>query len=321
MTSEYPRRPRGGGVAEEDAAPRPVDASPPGPGESWTVLRLIRWSGDYLEDKGIESGRLDAEHLLARALDTERLQLYLEFDRPLSREERDAFRPLLLRRAEREPLQHILGRTGFRELELVTDRRALIPRPETEELVQAVLEWAREDAGSGEGLTALDVGTGSGAIALSLALEGPFRGVVATERSEEALELARENAARAGLEEGVTLRRGDLFEPAADEAPFDVVVSNPPYVARGEVAELPAEVRDWEPRQALVAGPEGTEVIRRLVEGAPPLLRSGGLLALEIGAGQWEEVRRIVEGEGSYRDCEIRRDLAGRERILLALRR
>ncbi|NIP59092.1 MAG: methyltransferase domain-containing protein, partial [Gemmatimonadetes bacterium] len=120
-----------------------------------------------------------------------------------------------MRRAKREPLQHILGRTGFRELELATDRRALIPRPETEELVEAVLEWAREDPGAGEGLTALDVGTGSGAIALSLALEGPFRRVVATERSEEALELARENAARAGLEERVALRRGDLFAPGA----------------------------------------------------------------------------------------------------------
>ncbi|NIP59399.1 MAG: peptide chain release factor N(5)-glutamine methyltransferase, partial [Gemmatimonadetes bacterium] len=119
----------------------------------------------------------------------------------------------------------------------------------------------------------------------------------------------------------VALRRGDLFAPGADEAPFDVVVSNPPYVARGELTEAPPEVRDWEPRGALVAGPEGTEVIRRLVEGAPPLLRSGGLLALEIGAGQGDRVRRIVEDADSYRDSEVRRDLAGRERILLALRR
>lgn len=304
-----------------DAAPRPRDASPPGPGEAWTVLRLIRWSGAYLEGKGVEGGRLDAEHLLARALGTERLQLYLEFDRPLSREELDAFRPLLLRRAEREPLQHILGRTAFRELVLVTDARALIPRPETEVLVQAVLDWAGEEAGAGKGLTALDVGTGSGAIALSLALEGPFRRVVATERSEEALALARENAEGAGLEERVDLRPGDLFGPVAEEGPFDAVVSNPPYVAREEEPELPPEVREWEPREALIAGPEGTEVIRRLVEGAPPHLRSGGLLALEIGAGQGVEVRRIVEDAGGYREPEIRRDLAGRERILLAVRR
>lgn len=295
-----------------------ADVSPPGPGEAWTVLRLIRWSGRYLEGKGVERGRLDAEHLLAEALETERLQLYLEFDRPLTREELDAFRPLLLRRADREPLQHILGRTTFRELELRTDARALIPRPETEVLVQAVLEWARDEAAAER---ALDVGTGTGAIALSLALEGPFLRVVATDRSPEALALARENRERAGLKDHVELREGDLYGPVGEDEVFDAVVSNPPYVARGEGPELQAEVRDWEPGEALYAGPVGTEVIRDLVAGAPSVLRSGGLLAMEIGEVQGEAVREIVREAEDFGKPEIRRDLAGKERILLALRR
>ncbi|HZD05682.1 MAG TPA: HemK/PrmC family methyltransferase, partial [Longimicrobiales bacterium] len=202
-------------------------------GEPWTVLRMIRWSAAWLEGKGVERGRLDGEHLLAHVLDLSRLQLYLQYERPLTADELAAYKPLLLRRARREPLQYILGRTSFRELELRTDHRALVPRPETERLVQEVLDWAasRDPSGAGSGgLTALDVGTGTGCIALSLAREGPFARVVATDTSGEALELARENAREAGLDQVVELVAGPLFQPVGEER-FDVVVSNPPYVA------------------------------------------------------------------------------------------
>lgn len=287
-------------------------------GEVWTVLRLMRWSGEYLEEKGVERGRLDAEHLLAHALDTERLQLYLQYDRPLSRSELDAFRPLLKRRADREPLQYILGKAAFRELELAVDARVLIPRPETEVLVGEVLDWA--EARDATDLTAMDLGTGSGAIALSLAQEGPFGRVVATDRSPEALETARENAEAAGLEDRVEFRSGELFEPLAAGERFDVIVSNPPYVAEGDAEELQPEVRDWEPTGALFAGPDGLAVIRNIIDGAGEHLEPGGLLALEVGLGQAGPVVTLTEEAGAYGDVRVRRDLARRERMVLARR-
>lgn len=357
----------------------------PGPGEPWTVLRLVRWSADYLEGKGIDRGqaRLDAEHLLADALDTTRLQLYLHFDRPLTPDELAAFKPGLLRRAKREPLQYVLGRAAFRELDLAVDRRVLIPRPETEELVEAVLEWARERTGAdrrpsrgsvrlpwskeetasaeatgategGAGsdgsdangspspavaavgvrdrpgidrhggertLRALDLGTGSGCIALSLALEGPFRSVTATDVSADALELARRNARAAGLDDRVTFRHGDLWDGLAGTPErFDVVVSNPPYVADYEDVELAPEIREYEPRSALFAGPQGTELLERLVEGAAPRLEEGGLLALEVGAGQTATVAAMIRATGAFEEPRVRRDLSGRPRFALAVR-
>jgi len=287
-------------------------------GEVWTVLRIMRWSGEYLEGKGVERGRLDAEHLLAHALGVPRLQLYLQFDRPLEPEELDSFRPLLRRRAEREPLQYILGRAAFRELDLRVDRRVLVPRPETEILVDEVLSWARADGGAA--LTAVDVGTGSGAIALSLLEEGPFARVVATDASEDALAVAALNAEETGHQARIELRRGSLFEPLRGDERFDVVVSNPPYVAEAEAATLEPEVGVWEPAGALFGGPDGLSVLRAIVTGAAPFLRGGGLLALEVGASQAGQVVAAVEAAGGYDDVRVRRDLAGRQRVVTARR-
>ncbi len=282
------------------------------------MLRLMRWSGEYLEGKGVERGRLDAEHLLSHALGIPRLQLYLQFDRPLEAEELDRFRPLLRRRAEREPLQYILGRAAFRELELAVDPRVLVPRPETEILVDEVLAWAAGRAPAD--LTAVDLGTGSGAIALSLVREGPFARVVATDASEEALAVAALNARGAGLAERIDLRHGSLFEPLAEGERFDVVVSNPPYVAEAEAAGLEPEVGVWEPSGALFGGPDGLAVLRSIVAGAGPFLRAGGLLALEVGASQAGQVVAAVEAVGGYDDVRVRRDLAGRQRVVMARR-
>lgn len=294
----------------------------PPPPERWTVLSMLLWSADYLAAKGVERARLDAEHLLAHALGLRRLDLYLQHDRPLEPEEREAFRPLLKRRAAREPLQYVLGRQPFRELDLVVDPRVLIPRPETEVLVGAVLErvggWAAE--GEERALEALDVGTGSGAIALSLAREGPFARVVATDASPEALEVARINRAEAGLQDRVELRAGAGWDPLGTEERFDVVVSNPPYVAESERSALQPEVVGWEPEGALFAGPDGLDVLRVLVAGAPDRLRGGGLLALEVGAGQARGVARMLEEDGRWVEITIGRDLAGKERIVTATR-
>jgi release factor glutamine methyltransferase len=279
---------------------------------------MILWSADYLAGKGIERARLDGEHILAHALGLRRLDLYLQYDRPLTPEELDKYRPLLKRRAGREPLQYILGSQPFRELDLEVDRRVLIPRPETEVLVGVVLEWA---AGRAEWtLEALDVGTGSGAIALSLAREGAFHRVVATDSSAEALEVAARNRATAGLDDRVALREGpDYLALAADER-FDVIVSNPPYVSEPEREGLEPEVLDWEPGIALFAGSDGLDVVRRLVAGAPARLRGGGLFALEIGAGQAGAVAGLLEGMGGWEGITVRADLTGRERIVMATR-
>jgi release factor glutamine methyltransferase len=284
----------------------------------WTVLRLIRWSADYLAGKGVENARLDAELLLAHALETDRLQLYLQFDRPLTPGERDLFRPLLRRRAAREPLQYITGRTGFRELELLTDPRALIPRQETEVLVQVVLDWAA--AQDADDLTAVDFGTGSGCISLSLAVEGPFREVWAVDASPAALELAALNAQRSAVAERIHLVRGDSLAALPGGRTFDVVVSNPPYVAAGDAVGMQPEVVEHEPHGALFAGEDGLDVLRALVSQAPDRIRPGGLLAVEIGADQGEAVRRLVEEAGAFSGVTVREDLSGRPRIVSGVR-
>jgi release factor glutamine methyltransferase len=210
----------------------------------------------------------------------------------------------------------VLGNTAFRELDLRTDARALIPRPETEVLVEEVLVWA---GGRRQDLIGLDVGTGSGAIALSLLKEGRFRKMVGTDSSRDALDLARENAVAQGLEDRLDLREGSLFEPLHEGERFDVVVSNPPYVREGEREALQAEVREWEPPQALFAGPEGLDVLLPLVRAAPAFLNPGGLLATEVGEGQGLEVARAMKQTGAFREVSVRTDLAGRGRVVLGL--
>jgi release factor glutamine methyltransferase len=279
----------------------------------WTILELLRWTTEYLEKKRLGEPRLNAELLLADTLGLKRLDLYLQFDRPLKPEELATFKPRLLRRARREPLQYIAGHTDFRELRLRVDRRALIPRPETEVLVGEVLAWA---APRGT-LRALDVGVGSGAIALSLAREGSFSPVVATDVSSEALALAEENRRAVAADAPVELRLGPGYQPVGDES-SDVIVSNPPYVAESERETLEAEVREWEPERALFGGPDGLAVVRELVAGAPTHLRPGGLLALEIGASQALAVEALIRATGRFADVRVRTDLAGRERIVLA---
>lgn len=282
-------------------------------GRVWNVVELLRWTTEYLGGKGFHNARLNGELLLAGVLGLKRLDLYLQFDRPLRPEEMAEFKARLLRRARREPLQYIEGEAAFRQLRLRVDRRVLIPRPETEVLVGEVLEWAR----GRDRLEVLDMGTGSGAIALSLATEGSFSRVIATDISADALDLARENHARVSPDAPVEFRPGEGYAPVAGER-FDVVVSNPPYVAEAERASLDPEVREWEPEGALFAGADGLRVVRTLIAGAPSVLRTGGLLALEVGSGQAAAVADQIRATGGFGEARIRRDLAGRERILLA---
>jgi release factor glutamine methyltransferase len=281
--------------------------------KTWTVLEMVRWTTEYLQGKGFHNARLNAELLLAGTLGLKRLDVYLQFDRPLRAEEVAEFRSRLLRRARREPIQYIEGEATFRNLKLRVDRRVLIPRPETELLVDEVLAWALRK----EGLTALDVGTGSGAIALSLATEGPFARVVATDVSPDALEVARENHRVAAPDAPVEFRLGATYAPVQGER-FDVVASNPPYVAEGEREMLDPEVREWEPPTALFAGDSGLGVVRELVAGAPKVLRPGGLLVLEIGWQQGGAAADLVRATEGFAEPRLRQDLAGRDRIVIA---
>jgi release factor glutamine methyltransferase len=255
---------------------------------------------------------------LAHVLSLGRLDLYLQFDRPLEAVELEAFKILLRRRATREPLQYVLGRTAFREIDLRTDGRALIPRPETEILVGEVLDWATRQA---RPLTGLDVGTGSGAIALSLLKEGPFENVVGTDPSRDALELARENAVAEGLTGKIDLREGPLFDPIGDGEVFDVIVSNPPYVPVGEREFLQPEILEWEPTEALFAGPDGMDVLLPLVRGARTYLKEGGLFAVEVGEAQAGPVSRALQNAGGYGEVSVRPDLTGRDRVVMGVAR
>lgn len=281
-----------------------------------TALALARKAGEHLGARGMENGRLEAELLLAGVLGLRRLDLYLQHDRPITAAELEQFRDFVRRRLRHEPLQYITGEAAFRGLVLRADRRALIPRPETEVLVGEVLGWAK---GRGEPLTALDVGTGTGAIALSLALEGAFARVVATDVSEEALSLARENALRTGATDRVEFRHGTLLDPVGGER-FDVIACNPPYIAEEDRPSLQPEVREYEPAAALFGGRDGYAVVLPLVEGAADVLATDGLLALEVGLGQAERVAAAMAENGRYRTPRIVEDLAGRPRIVLAER-
>jgi release factor glutamine methyltransferase len=281
------------------------------------ALALTRKAADLFAERGFENARLEAELLLAGVLGVKRLDLYLQHDRPVTAPELERFRSAVRRRLKREPLQYVLGSAAFRSLELVVDARALIPRPETEQLVGAVLDWCASAAGR---TSVLDVGTGSGAIALSLAAEGSFERVVATDISRAALELAGENARRTVGGAAVDLRHGPLFEPLREGETFSVIVSNPPYVAESERDTLAAEVRDHEPSTALFAAGDGLAVIEAIIGGAHEWLEPGGLLALEIGASQADAVTEMVRSAGMYGAARVIADLAGRQRMMLAER-
>ena len=266
-----------------------------------TLAEVLRGATEYLGSRGVPSPRVDAELLLARALGLERIELYTQHDRPLTGAERAAARELVQRRGAREPLAYVLGDWGFRRLVLRTDRRALVPRPETEVVVDRCLALL-------EGVAAprvLDVGTGTGAIALALKSERPDAEVVASDSSAAALELARENAGRLGLD--VTFVGADLVDGV--DGPFALVVSNPPYVTAAELERLEPEVRDWEPRAALVD--EGQT--ERLVRDAQRVL--GGHLVLEVHEGRAQDVARLLEAAG-YAGVRVTPDLTMRERIV-----
>jgi release factor glutamine methyltransferase len=271
-----------------------------------TVLEVLQSTKAFFEKHGVENPRLNIEHLLAHVLRKKRMDLYMQFDQALSEAELEPLRLLVRRRASGEPLQHLLGTVEFLGRTFAIDKRALIPRPETEHLVEIILARSRSRQ------RLLDVGTGSGVIALTLAAEMPDAQVAAVDISAEALALARENAERHALADRVTFHRGDLLEGIS--GPFDLVVANLPYVRSAELSGLSREVRH-DPPMALDGGVEGLDLIDRLIASATGLLQ--GELALEIGHNQAPAVERALTAH-HYRDIAVATDYQGRNRFVFA---
>ena len=278
-----------------------------------TLLEIVKRTTDFFAKAGIESARLNAELVIAHALGMNRMKIYLQFERPLTERELEVLRPLVKRRAQREPLAYVLGTAPFGELTLKVDRRVLVPRPETEQLVEIIKDTCAAPPPS----RILDLGTGSGALAHGLAKVFAGSSVIAVDASADALALARENAAACGVADRVEFRRSDWFGAIGADERFDLIVSNPPYLTEAEWAEAQPEVRDHEPKQALVAGDAGCADLLKIIAAAPRHLAPGGSLFLETGIDQHP---RLLEALGAAGLVEARsiQDWSERPRCVAA---
>jgi release factor glutamine methyltransferase len=286
------------------------------PEDQWTVSRLLSWTTDFLRRKGAESPRLDAEVMLADVLGWQRVQLYTHYEEEVGEKARGAFRELVRRRAEGAPVAYLVGRKEFYSLTLQVSSAVLIPRPESEFVVVEYLELARLL----DSPRAVDVGAGSGCLAIACTHQHPSARFIATDVSADALAIARSNAERHGVADRIEFRQGDLLAPVAGEPPFDVILSNPPYIPSDVIPTLEPGVRDHEPHVALDGGPDGLRVVARLVEQAVPVLKSGGHLILEIGTEQEAPVRALIEAYPEFRLAPTVRDLRKHPRVIRAVR-
>lgn len=281
----------------------------------WTLTEIIHWATSYFKTHAIDSPRLTAEILLAHVLRCERIDLYLNYDRPLSAAELSAFNTLVKRRINYEPLAYILGTKEFWSLDIEVTRDVLIPRPETECLVEAVLEVLSQNLSS-SAKRLLDLGTGSGAIVLALAYQQPGHVYFASDLSVKAVELARKNAQRHGLLKHIHFVVGDWFAPMNPiSSGFDMIVSNPPYIPSRAIAELQAEIYRYEPIAALDGDTDGLASYKRIIGSAHLYLKSGGVMMLEIGHDQKDEVQRIASECGQYEEIRFKKDYSGYDRV------
>ena len=285
-----------------------------------TVLEAIQKSTEFLGKKNVEAPRLQTELLLAHLLQMPRMKLYLNFDRGLTPAETDTLRELVKRRGLREPLQHIIGSTSFCGLEIAVNRHALVPRPETELLAELGWEWLGKPPTATLQNTvpmALDFGTGTGCIAIALAVKCPNARLIALDISAAALALAKENAVKHNVAGRIEFLPGDGFGALPEKSQFDLIISNPPYIASAEIATLQPEVRDFDPRAALDGGADGLDFYRRLAAQAKPFLKPDGKILLEFGDGQAGAIKKIFADENWVVEA-VKEDYSQRERVLIA---
>ena len=283
-----------------------------------TLAEAINNAANLLSTAGITNARLDAEVLLSHIITKDRVWLITHRDDVLDDDHQRDFADVVQRRTRREPLQHIIGNQEFWGLEFIVSPDVLIPRPETEFIIEAALAIVQD---RNTLVRIIDLCTGSGCIAVSLAKELTAARIIATDASEKALAIARENTRRHGVSEHIRFLLGDLFEPLEEldiRGQIDIIVSNPPYVQAGDLSTLQPEVRDYEPEMALIAGPEGTEMAKRIIQRAPEYLKKNGTLIMEMGLGQAEALTRMVEATGAFGNLERVKDLAGIERVIVA---
>jgi release factor glutamine methyltransferase len=288
--------------------------------ETWTVRRILEWTSGYFTRKDLDAPRLSAELLLSHVLAAPRIKLYTEYERPLSEEQLTRMRTLVQRASEEEPIAYLTGRAHFFSLEFEVTRDVLIPRPDTETLVENVLQTVRHQPGL-ESPRVIDLCTGSGCIAAALAHNLKTSTVLATDISPKAVEVARRNIERLGLAGRVIVEEGDLFEPLermVDVQPFDLIVANPPYIRTADIETLDRSVREYEPMQALDGGMDGLTLHRRVLEQAPARLTPGGRVYLEIAFDQGEAAREVAANYPAFEDVRILKDFGGRDRVLTA---
>jgi len=287
----------------------------------WTIGRLLTWTTDYLKKQGRQSPRLDAELLLARALGCERIELYTRYAEEPDERTRAKFRDLVKQRAAGKPVAQLLGYKEFFSLKFRVTIDTLTPRPETETLVVFALDRAREVVAHNGAVRVGDIGTGAGPIAITLASQLPEATFVATDVSDAALAIARENAATHKVAERIQFRAGDLLDPLEEDESFHVICANLPYVGEREYPEASVDVRDYEPQVALVGGPEGNEIIERLIAAAPERLKPGGWLVCEASPQLMSPLSDAFAKAGAYEDVQILRDTAGMERVIAGRRK
>jgi release factor glutamine methyltransferase len=290
--------------------------------QPWTIQRVLEWTTGFFTRKAVDSPRLSAEILLAHVLSIPRIKLYTDYQRPLPEDELSRYRALVARGAEHEPIAYLVGKAHFFGLELEVGPGVLIPRPDTETLVENVVHLCRHTTGL-ESPRILDLCTGSGCIAAALAANVRNATVVAIDISPRAVEVARRNIQKLNLADRVTIEQGDLFEPlarAVDGAPFDILVCNPPYIPSDQVAGLDPTVRDYEPLAALDGGPDGLAAHRRILADAPHRIRAGGRILLEIAFDQGERALSLIGEHPAFDEARIIKDAAGHDRVLAARR-
>jgi len=289
--------------------------------QAWTIQKLLNWITGYLTDKGIDSPRLSAEMLLSHVVGLKRIELYTQFDKPVTKQQLDELHNLTERAGRHEPIAYLTGKTEFYCLELQVSPDCVIPRPETELLVERAIEFLRAHTGR---QLVCDLCTGSGCIAIALARNYPDASIIATDISDSALAIAAKNIEKHHVKDRIKLLCGDLFDPLVpqlDVEKFDLIVCNPPYVSAPEFEKLDRNVKDYEPKLALFVGVDGLDVYRRIIETADPFLKPDAALMLEVGYRQGQAIRELLEKANCFAEITIEKDHHNNDRIAIAKKR